>query len=63
MRAITLDRRAALRSTSWGIGQVMGFHAESLGYPDVETMVKAMVADEDEQLRAVATYRQALATS
>jgi hypothetical protein len=56
MRAITLDRRAALRSTSWGIGQVMGFHAESLGYPDVETMVKAMVADEDEQLRAVASF-------
>jgi hypothetical protein len=55
-RAIALDRRAALRSTSWGIGQVMGFHAESLGYPDVEAMVKAMVGDEDEQLRAVATF-------
>jgi hypothetical protein len=55
-RAIALDRRAALRSASWGIGQVMGFHAESLGYPDVETMVKAMVAEEDEQLRAVATF-------
>ncbi len=55
-RAIALDRRAALRSTSWGIGQVMGFHAESLGYPDVETMIKAMVAEEDEQLRAVASF-------
>ncbi|HEY7204570.1 MAG TPA: N-acetylmuramidase domain-containing protein [Methylomirabilota bacterium] len=56
MRAIALDRRAALRSTSWGIGQVMGFHAESLGYPDVEAMVEGMVADEDEQLRAVAAF-------
>ena len=55
-RAIALDRRAALRSASWGIGQVMGFHAESLGYPDVEAMVKAMVAEEDEQLRAVVTF-------
>jgi hypothetical protein len=55
-RAITLDRRAALRSTSWGIGQIMGFHAESLGYADVEALVAAMVAEEDEQLRAVAAF-------
>ena len=28
--AMVLNRRAALRSASWGIGQVMGFHAETL---------------------------------
>ena len=54
--AIALDRRAALRSASWGIGQVMGFHAETLGYADVEAMVAAMVTAEDEQLRAMATF-------
>jgi hypothetical protein len=52
--ALRLDRRAALRSTSWGIGQVMGFNAELAGYTDVETMVRAMGTSEDEQLRAMA---------
>jgi len=55
-RAIALDRRAALRSTSWGIGQVMGFHAEDLGYPNAEVMVTAMVGGEDEQLRAMTSF-------
>ena len=54
--AIALDRRAALRSASWGIGQVMGFHAEGLGYGDVEAMVAAMVKSEDEQLHAMARF-------
>ena len=30
--AMSLDRRAALRSASWGIGQVMGFHAQVSGF-------------------------------
>ena len=52
-RALALDREAALRSTSWGIGQVMGFNAEIAGYSDVETLVNAMTVSEDEQLRAM----------
>jgi hypothetical protein len=56
--AIALNRRSALRSASWGIGQVMGFHAEGLGYGDVEAMVTAMVKSEDEQLRAMASFIQ-----
>ena len=52
-QAIQLDRTAALRSASWGIGQVMGFNASAAGYPDVETMVASMVASEDEQLGAM----------
>jgi hypothetical protein len=55
-RAIALDRRAALRSTSWGIGQVMGFHAETLGHPDVEAMVAAMVESEDAQVAAMVAF-------
>jgi N-acetylmuramidase-like protein/putative peptidoglycan binding protein len=54
--AIALDRRAALRSASWGIGQIMGFHAESLHFADVEAMVDAMVASEDAQLDAMARF-------
>jgi hypothetical protein len=52
-QAIQLDRTAALRSASWGIGQVMGFNATAAGYSDVETMVAAMVASEDEQVGAM----------
>jgi len=53
-QAMSLDRTAALRSASWGIGQVMGFHAESVGYPDVEVFVAAMTESEDAQLAAMA---------
>jgi hypothetical protein len=52
--AIALDRRAGLRSTSWGIGQVMGFNAEDAGFRDVEEMVAAMSVSEQQQLRAFA---------
>jgi hypothetical protein len=55
-RAIALDRAAAMRSASWGIGQVMGFHAAGLGFPDVETMVSSMVDSEDAQLEAMAGF-------
>lgn len=55
-RAVALDRRAALRSTSWGIGLVMGFHAAVLGYGHVEQMVTALVESEDEQLRAMTVF-------
>ena len=30
-KAIALDRIAAIRSASWGIGEVMGFNAETAG--------------------------------
>jgi hypothetical protein len=53
-RGMDLDRRAALRSTSWGIGQVMGFNAETAGYQDVEGMVAAMTISETVQLLAMA---------
>jgi N-acetylmuramidase/Putative peptidoglycan binding domain len=52
-RAIALDRPAALSSASWGLGQVMGYHAPDLGYADVEDMVRQMVASEDGQLQAM----------
>ena len=54
--AMALDSQAALNSTSWGIGQVMGFNASLAGFPSVESMVTAMIDDEDAQLTAVAQY-------
>lgn len=54
--AIALNRHAALNSTSWGIGQVMGFNSKAAGYNPVEAMVDAMVHDEDAQLAAMANF-------
>lgn len=54
--ALALNRHAALNSTSWGIGQVMGFNSKAAGYDPVEAMVDAMVHDEDAQLAAMANF-------
>ena len=54
--AIALNRHAALNSTSWGIGQVMGFNSKAAGFDPVEAMVDAMVHDEDAQLAAMANF-------
>jgi hypothetical protein len=54
--ALALDREAALSSTSWGIGQVMGFHAEALGCDDVEQLVTEMMKSEDRQLGVMALF-------
>jgi hypothetical protein len=55
-RAIGLDRQAALRSASWGIGQVMGNNASAAGYANVETMVTGMASSESEQLLAMTRF-------
>ena len=57
-RAMALDARAALMSASWGLGQVMGFHASDLGYGSVEQFVSRMMESEDEQLGALAAFIQ-----
>lgn len=55
-QALVLDEQAALKSASWGIGQVLGDNYASAGFTDVVAMVTAMVAAEDAQLGAVAGY-------
>jgi hypothetical protein len=55
-RAVALDRTAALQSTSWGLGQIMGENFAEAGFQDVETMVSAMSDSEDSQLAAVAAF-------
>jgi len=57
--AVALDRQAALKSASWGLGQVMGLNYTSAGFADVEAMVAAMVVSEDNQLAAMASFLQA----
>ncbi|TPQ24257.1 N-acetylmuramidase domain-containing protein [Methylomonas koyamae] len=58
-RALGLDQAAALRSASWGIGQVMGFNFEDAGFATVDAMVAALVADENAQLLAMTNFIKA----
>jgi hypothetical protein len=55
-KAVQLDRTAAFKSASWGLGQVMGFNFEKAGYDSVETMVQKTMESEDEQLLAMANF-------
>jgi hypothetical protein len=55
-RAIALDRSAALRATSWGLGQVMGFNAALAGFANAEEMVAKFTESEDHQVRAMAAF-------
>lgn len=55
-RAVALDQNAALQSASWGIGQVLGQNFKAAGFPDVLSMVTAMVGTEDAQILAACRF-------
>jgi hypothetical protein len=55
-RAMALDEIAALKSCSWGIGQVMGENFRIAGCSSVEAMVEESKASEDDQLRHLTGY-------
>ncbi|MBB5411683.1 hypothetical protein HDG34_005644 [Paraburkholderia sp. HC6.4b] len=55
-RAIFLDEDAALKSASWGLGQVLGRNFDAAGYGTVDAMLSDMVASEDSQLLATARF-------
>lgn len=56
--AAEADLIGAMRATSWGIGQVMGFNAEMVGYRQngVEGMVATFADFEDAQLDGMAEF-------
>ncbi len=54
--AIACDRRAALESTSWGLGQIMGYNAGAAGFADAEAMCAAMLDGEDAQIAGMARF-------
>lgn len=58
IEAMALDPGAALRSASWGIGQIMGEYFHLAGFSSVETMVSAMLDSESAQLAAFTAYLQ-----
>lgn len=54
--AESLHWEAAHLSASWGLGQVMGFNFESLGYPSLKAFIDAMYESEAKQLDAMCRY-------
>lgn len=61
--AKTLDRTAALRSASWGLGQVMGFNHKVAGFDNVEDFVMAMYESESNQFKAMLNFVKNATTS
>jgi hypothetical protein len=58
-RAIQLDRTAALMSSSWGLGQILGQNCAMAGFDDVQSLVQAMCDSEDSQATAMAAFVRA----
>lgn len=55
-RACAIDEEAALLSTSWGLGQIMGSNFRMVGCSSVEAMVEEAVESEAGQLRQMAAF-------
>jgi peptidoglycan hydrolase-like protein with peptidoglycan-binding domain len=55
-QALRLDRAGALKSASWGLGQIMGFNHRAAGYTDVEAFVKDMHQSEGKHLTAMFNF-------
>ena len=56
LAAMKIDRDVALRSASWGLGQIMGFNCVAAGYPTAEAMVMDFLDDEENHLNAMVTF-------
>jgi hypothetical protein len=54
-----LGLEPALKSASWGVGQVMGFNHEIAEFGSAAEMVEAMKTGEDAQLGAMASFLKA----
>jgi hypothetical protein len=55
-RACAIDEEAALLSTSWGLGQIMGSNFKLAGCQSVEQMVEQACESEASQLRQMASF-------
>lgn len=49
-KAKLIDEEAALKSTSWGLFQIMGFNYKAAGFENVDDFVKAQMVSEKNQL-------------
>jgi hypothetical protein len=54
--ATDLNRKAALKSASWGRFQIMGFNWKTCGYESLQAFVNGMYESEEEHLRAFLAF-------
>lgn len=59
LRAIAIDETAALKSCSWGLGQIMGENFAAAGYQTPQAMVADFCRDEANQLEAMVRFIKA----
>jgi hypothetical protein len=57
--ATQINPEAALKATSWGLGQIMGLNHEVVGYHTVFDMVEAFKGDEEAHLNAIIDFLMA----
>ena len=55
-KAMEVDEVAALRSCSWGLGQIMGFNHKLCGFATVREFIDAMTYSEGAQLYGMARF-------
>lgn len=56
--AFRKNANAAMQSTSWGLGQIMGYHYARLGYETVDDMVNAFKLSEYQQVKGIVKFIQ-----
>jgi hypothetical protein len=57
--AMALDRTAALKSTSWGLFQIMGFNHKACGFDTVEEFVEFIKGPDDADMEAFCNFVKA----
>jgi hypothetical protein len=57
-RAMKIDAKAAIESTSWGIGQVMGDHWKKLGYASAQDLMGVAYSGVEGQVEIMAKFIQ-----
>lgn len=56
LAAYKIDPEAAMRSCSWGLGQIMGFNAQLAGYDSAFQMIEDFAEDEEYHLRSMVAF-------
>lgn len=56
LKAMRINEESALKSASWGMGQIMGFNHQTAGYDSAKEMVEAFLDSEAEHLQAMVTF-------
>lgn len=54
--AVDIDENSAMLSTSWGLGQIMGFNHKTAGYKTVQEMVQIFIQGEYYQLEGMLNF-------